>query len=501
LLGSGWISSFQELIKTFKSKTLQGIETTSVGAYLTFSGDRTIKLWDVDSARELMTLPNNSMASFISFSPIQPVLAVSNEDGTIKIWDIRTESLIASTKCSVRPSSIAITGDGAILLCADESNGIVRRWDLKSFGEREPIHFQMAGLTEWRISQDGSLIAAQDSHGDIKIVDIQTSQVIWELPTARLSPEHSVSFALQNNRVATVKEYEALTLWHRTASKPIADEERTIAAPGIHTVAFSRDGQRLAYASEVGDIVVLGSDTWQEIERLRSYSNRIEAAGFDPNSPALAIQLWYDSHFVWDLTKGGLVDNNGIVISYNNRNDFLANKTLFGNQFSVNNRQDYLQLQDKDGHEVCTLVILDKQNAWVAVAPDGRFDTNMDLSNIAGVHWILSGKSLDPLPLEIFMRDYYEPRLLPRLLSYEGMARLPSLTELNRIQPEVKIMGARRGATPDEVLVEVEALAKRGSTQPNGKTETAAYDLRLFRTGNWSVSGQFLHMEWLGHRI
>jgi hypothetical protein len=44
LLGSGWISSFQELIKTFKSKTLQGIETTSVGAYLTFSGGLTFRM-------------------------------------------------------------------------------------------------------------------------------------------------------------------------------------------------------------------------------------------------------------------------------------------------------------------------------------------------------------------------------------------------------------------------------------------------------------------------
>ena len=38
LLGSGWTSSFQELVKIFKAKTLQSIEATSNGIELTFSG-------------------------------------------------------------------------------------------------------------------------------------------------------------------------------------------------------------------------------------------------------------------------------------------------------------------------------------------------------------------------------------------------------------------------------------------------------------------------------
>jgi hypothetical protein len=94
------------------------------------------------------------------------------------------------------------------------------------------------------------------------------------------------------------------------------------------------------------------------------------------------------------------------------------------------------------------------------------------------------------------MRDYYEPRLLPRLLACgEREATDPGacerafrpvrpLASLNRIQPSVRILGVRRDPTSADVaLVDVEVGGREDPSQPNDKTSTAAYDLRLFRNG------------------
>lgn len=67
---------------------------------------------------------------------------------------------------------------------------------------------------------------------------------------------------------------------------------------------------------------------------------------------------------------------------------------------------------------------------WIVAIPDGRFDTN-DLEKVEGLHWILSSDPLTPLPLEIFMRDYYEPRLLSRVLNGEAFKPIRKLSELN----------------------------------------------------------------------
>jgi uncharacterized caspase-like protein len=101
------------------------------------------------------------------------------------------------------------------------------------------------------------------------------------------------------------------------------------------------------------------------------------------------------------------------------------------------------------------------------------------------------------------MRDYYEPRLLPRLLAChdaeasgvdpgacaKAFKPVRELALLNRIQPEVRIAKVEQGGAADEALVTVEASGKKDATQKNGKLETAAYDLRLFRNGQ--IVGQW----------
>jgi len=101
------------------------------------------------------------------------------------------------------------------------------------------------------------------------------------------------------------------------------------------------------------------------------------------------------------------------------------------------------------------------------------------------------------------MRDYYEPRLLPRLLAChdeetrggdpeackKAFELVRPLAELNRIQPDVRIGKIERGAAADEAVVTVEVAGKEDLTQKNGKTRTAAYDLRLFRDGQ--IVGQW----------
>jgi hypothetical protein len=44
VLGKGWLSSFQEVVRTFTNHAIQDIETTSAGMYLSFSGDLTFRM-------------------------------------------------------------------------------------------------------------------------------------------------------------------------------------------------------------------------------------------------------------------------------------------------------------------------------------------------------------------------------------------------------------------------------------------------------------------------
>jgi hypothetical protein len=79
------------------------------------------------------------------------------------------------------------------------------------------------------------------------------------------------------------------------------------------------------------------------------------------------------------------------------------------------------------------------------------------------------------------MRDYYEPRLLARVLSGERMAPVRALASVNRAQPLVRIASIEQQAGRPEfarVRVEVERAEVSQGTRGSG-----VYDLRLFRDG------------------
>ncbi len=116
---------------------------------------------------------------------------------------------------------------------------------------------------------------------------------------------------------------------------------------------------------------------------------------------------------------------------------------------------------------------------WAVVDAQGRFDTN-NLEEIEQLHWVMPDDPLRALPLEIFMRDYYQPRLLPRLLAGEAFAPVRDLSALNRAQPEVRIAGFEPSSkNANRVTVTVEVAASHDARGQSG----AVHGVRLFRDG------------------
>lgn len=133
--------------------------------------------------------------------------------------------------------------------------------------------------------------------------------------------------------------------------------------------------------------------------------------------------------------------------------------------------------------EACRLLSF-RDGTWVVVTPDGRFDTN-NLDNIPGLHWVFPDEPLRPLPLEIFLRDYFEPRLLPRLIGGALFKPIRPLASLNRAQPQVRIVKAEpEPGSADRAAVTVEvAQGSSPSSARGGQRASGVYDLHLFRDG------------------
>lgn len=126
-------------------------------------------------------------------------------------------------------------------------------------------------------------------------------------------------------------------------------------------------------------------------------------------------------------------------------------------------------------------------NRYFALAPDGRYDTNLG-PDATEVRWLMADAPWQSLAAQTFMRDYYEPRLLARVLACTGrgacnraFAPLRPLEQVNRVLPQVAVESVVAGA-PGTVKVCVSARSVAG-TVGTAVRASGLHDLRLFRDG------------------
>ena len=133
--------------------------------------------------------------------------------------------------------------------------------------------------------------------------------------------------------------------------------------------------------------------------------------------------------------------------------------------------------------EVAATLIGFTDGQWAVFSPNGQFDTNQ-IEQLDSLHWVMPDSPFRAFPPEVFMRDYFQPSLLEQTVSINASARsVADVTSINRVQPTVEVLPVERGLTPEEALVKVRVSVGDDATQPNGKTHTDVYDVRLFRDG------------------
>ena len=135
---------------------------------------------------------------------------------------------------------------------------------------------------------------------------------------------------------------------------------------------------------------------------------------------------------------------------------------------------------------MASLIVIE-QSDWVVADREGHFDAN-NLDEIKGLSWVFPDEPFRALPPEIFLRDYYQPKLLPILLRGEKLPEVRSLADLNRAQPQVDLLKVEPEPGGKLVAVTVQVTGTQSAVQKDssGKLlQSGAYELRPSAMANW----------------
>jgi WD40 repeat protein len=273
------------------------------------SRDRTLRVWDAASGRQLHLFYEKS-ADFsidyyaVAWSPDGRTLAAAGDDpfhgskAGIRFFDLNTGKESERFNCSSPPPYfLAYSSDGKLLVSV--CPGQVVRWDLAS-GEM---------LSEWKldrtaaldISPDRKTIAWVDGENEDKTVhvcDIVTGQEIRRLRGHQWAIV-SVAFSPDGKYIASGNPLEPIHLWNVESGNVIRRFEHQQAGMQLK---FSPDGKTLACGCMDGSARRWDVDTGKELPLLTGYRGWVNEIAFSPEGKSLAL-AGADSQVIhlWDL--------------------------------------------------------------------------------------------------------------------------------------------------------------------------------------------------------
>ena len=286
---------------------VRGVAFSPTGDRLASGGvDGTVKIWNSKTGTVVLTIPAHTDAVVsVAFHRDGNHVASRGADGTVKVCDLTargqavfTEQCDATRKVG-SSYTVAFSPDGRQL--AAGTDGVVKVWDWKN---RQLLHSVPGHEKRDRnaisvaFSPDGRRLASASTGEAVNLWDNQTG---GPLRTFR-APPHPVSalaFSPDGGRLAEATFNRKVRLWD-TATGEI---RHTLPHDGgVAGVAFSPDGRRLASAGEEKIVRIWDATTGREVLGLRGHDGPCGCVAFSPDGHRLASASTDKTIRIWDAT-------------------------------------------------------------------------------------------------------------------------------------------------------------------------------------------------------
>ena len=276
------------------------------------SADRSVKIWNVSTWEEVISLEGCQEASewwHVVWSPSGSMVAASSWDPTTDTGKVMTWDATTGRRLSIGPGSGSISwAPNESQLALARPSGLIELWDMHTgeivgtIGQHTPV------ITCVRWSPVGTRLASSSDDGTLRIWDGQRVWAAHETP----QPIHilsghgnnvvQVNWSPDSRWLASASRDGTVCLWAAATGEAI----RTLRghAQDVLTVAWSPDGKQLASAGNDGTLKIWNVDIEPSAGAFVGHTHQVWDVCWSPGGNQLASASWDKTVKIWDRATG-----------------------------------------------------------------------------------------------------------------------------------------------------------------------------------------------------
>ena len=296
--------------------TVETITFSPDGKYMASgSGDNTVKIWEVESGRELRTLSGHTDTVLsIAFSPDGKHIVSGSDDNSVQIWDVESGNKLQGFS----GRRAAYSPDGRYIAFVASGGGrTIKIWDVNRGRELRTLSGHTDSVLSIAYSPDGKYIVTGSANNDktVKIWDANSGRELRTLSghyggvgSVAYSPDGR--YIVSSNGGYVVTERNTIKKWDANSGNevwsfsPPAPQGRYNYS---NSVAYSPDGKYIVSCDLDGKVRIYNSESGVLLQTLSGHDQSAESVAYSPDGKYIVSGAYGGNIRLWDIENGNVL--------------------------------------------------------------------------------------------------------------------------------------------------------------------------------------------------